>query len=199
MLGGEGPASPIDVGGHFILNEYAQRFNALVLSIEHRFYGKSVPTRDLSNANLRFLNSEQAYHLPPEPHTRCIPHIPSLFVARACAAVRRLADFAVFRQYISEKLALPKTTKWVAFGGSYSGALSAWFRLKYPHLVDGSLATSAPIKAQLDFSEYNEVVQRSLGACHAAFHATRVHACVCAAYAECMMRARGCVCRVLRG
>jgi hypothetical protein len=64
MLGGEGPASPIDVGGHFILNEYAQRFNALVLSIEHRFYGKSVPTRDLSNANLRFLNSEQAYHLP---------------------------------------------------------------------------------------------------------------------------------------
>lgn len=133
MLGGEGPASPIDVGGHFILNEYAQRFNALVLSIEHRFYGKSVPTRDLSNANLRFLNSEQA-----------------------------LADFAMFRQYISEKLALPKTTKWVAFGGSYSGALSAWFRLKYPHLVDGSLATSAPVKAQLDFSEYNEVVQRSL-------------------------------------
>jgi hypothetical protein len=83
--------------------------------------------------------------------------------------VRRLADFAVFRQYISEKLALPKTTKWVAFGGSYSGALSAWFRLKYPHLVDGSLATSAPVKAQLDFSEYNEVVQRSLGACHALY------------------------------
>lgn len=100
-------------------------------------------------------------------------------MSRACAAVRRLADFAMFRQYISEKLALPKTTKWVAFGGSYSGALSAWFRLKYPHLVDGSLATSAPVKAQLDFSEYNEVVQRSLGACHAAFHATRARACVC--------------------
>jgi hypothetical protein len=44
--------------------------------------------------------------------------------------IHRLADFAVFREYISEKLALPKTTKWVAFGGSYSGALSAWFRLK---------------------------------------------------------------------
>lgn len=133
LLGGEGPAAASGVGGHFILNEYAQRFGALILSIEHRFYGKSVPKGDLSDASLRFLNAEQA-----------------------------LADFAFFRQYISNKLSLPNTTRWVAFGGSYSGSLSAWFRQKYPHLVDASLATSAPVKAQVDFPEYNEVVQRSL-------------------------------------
>lgn len=50
------------------------------------------------------------------------------------ALLDRLADFALFRQFITEKLSLPQSTRWIAFGGSYSGALSAWFRLKVAYL-----------------------------------------------------------------
>ena len=33
----------------------------------------------------------------------------------------------------------------------FKGSLSAWFRSKYPYMVDGAVATSAPIYAQVDF------------------------------------------------
>ena len=53
-------------------------------------------------------------------------------------------------------------TKWIAFGGSYPGSLAAWLRLKYPHLIHGSISTSGPLIAQADFPEYLEVVDNAI-------------------------------------
>ncbi|EAY15829.1 Clan SC, family S28, unassigned serine peptidase [Trichomonas vaginalis G3] len=41
-------------------------------------------------------------------------------------------------------------------GGSYAGSLSSWFRQKHPELALGSWASSAPIFAKLNFSEYDK-------------------------------------------
>jgi len=132
LLGGEGPIRNDSAAGHYILQEYAIDFKALVISAEHRFYGDSIPTSDLSTANLRYLSSAQA-----------------------------LADYAALVNQIKQSYNTPDS-KVVSFGGSYSGALSAWFRLKYPHLIHAALASSGPVQAQTNFPEYLEVIARSL-------------------------------------
>jgi pimeloyl-ACP methyl ester carboxylesterase len=73
-----------------------------------------------------------------------------------------LADLATFRQFIHSKFNLTNLNKWISFGGSYPGSLSAWFRLKYPHLVHAAVSSSAPMLAIIDFSDYMVVVNNSL-------------------------------------
>ncbi|XP_032887024.1 putative serine protease K12H4.7 [Amblyraja radiata] len=131
MIGGEGTANPAWMDHGSWIN-FAEKLGAMCLLIEHRFYGKSQPTTDLSTSNLQYLRSDQA-----------------------------LADLAHFRAVVDVKMNLTHN-KWVAFGGSYPGSLAAWFRLKYPHLVYAAVASSAPVQTVINFSEYLEVVNYSL-------------------------------------
>jgi pimeloyl-ACP methyl ester carboxylesterase len=78
-----------------------------------------------------------------------------------------LADLASFERYAQRKLELKG--KWIVVGGSYAGELAAFYRLKYPELVVGALASSAPVKAKADFEEYDQFVAKVAGpACLAA-------------------------------
>ncbi|EFP04208.1 CRE-PCP-1 protein [Caenorhabditis remanei] len=107
-----------------IMFDLAPMYNASIIFAEHRFYGQTQPFGNNSYAtlaNVGYLTSEQA-----------------------------LADYAELltelkRQPNQFNLTFQKDTQIISFGGSYGGMLSAWFRQKYPHIVKGAWAGSAPL------------------------------------------------------
>lgn len=107
-----------------------------MISLEHRYYGESLPFRSTSfeTFNLKYLNSKQA-----------------------------LKDIAFFIEQVKKNkwYGITELNKWITIGGSYSGALSAWFRAKYPHLTVGALASSAVILAVEDFKQFDEQIYLS--------------------------------------
>lgn len=133
-LEGEGAGSAGSVvGGQHV--ELAAVHGALLVSLEHRFYGASLPTGDLSLASLRVLSSDQA-----------------------------LGDVARFiTGWLAPAYGLDlAANRIVTFGGSYPGALSAWARAKLPHLIAFAFSTSSPVEASYDFTGYCDVVSDSL-------------------------------------
>lgn len=131
MIGGEGKEDGKWIqSGQWL--EYAKKFNAISFLVEHRYYGDSHPTDDMSTKNMVYLSSEQA-----------------------------LADLAYFIVSMNDQYKF-SNTKWVAFGGSYSGSLAAWVRLKYPHLIHAAVSSSAPLLATVDFEDYFKVVMNDL-------------------------------------
>ena len=45
---------------------------------------------------------------------------------------------------------------WITVGGSYPGALSAWYRYKYPHMTIGSIASSAVVNAFAYYPQFDQ-------------------------------------------
>ncbi|CAO2830544.1 unnamed protein product [Amaranthus hypochondriacus] len=127
-----------------ISNDYlsvlAKKFGAAIVSPEHRYYGNSSPFKSHTTENLKYLSSKQA-----------------------------LFDLATFRQFyqdsLNQKLNRSKDIEnlWFVIGVSYPGALSAWFRLKFPHLTCGSLASSAVVLAVYNFTEFDQQIGFSAG------------------------------------
>ena len=99
-----------------------------MISVEHRFYGESIPYGNATTENYKYLTVEQA-----------------------------LADLAGFTAYYKSIVPQTAETKWVAFGGSYPGALSSWYRSAYPSLTVGSLSSSGVVNCIVDYQVYKRL------------------------------------------
>ncbi|KAJ2826337.1 hypothetical protein IWW50_002406, partial [Coemansia erecta] len=119
--------------------ELAQQTNGLVVSIEHRFFGQSNPTPDISGSSLQYMTIENS-----------------------------LEDFASFlraaRSQPSDVFPTPvsENSKVVFVGGSYSGNVAAWMRAKYPALVQGAWASSAIVYGRLENYQFDQSYGRHL-------------------------------------
>ncbi|KAI0517540.1 peptidase S28 [Xylaria bambusicola] len=115
-----------------IVYQLAKATNGLGVILEHRYYGSSIPTKDFSTENLRFLTTDQA-----------------------------LADTAYFANNVKfaglEDVDFnPKTTPWIAYGGSYAGAFVALLRKLYPDDYWGAISSSGVPEAIWDYYKYFE-------------------------------------------
>ena len=96
--------------------ELGEETGALLIFAEHRYFGESKP-------NLVGVRNCLGY----------------------CSSQQALADYAVLVPELREKLGVKESSSTIAFGGSYGGMLTAWMRIKYPNIIDGGIAASAPI------------------------------------------------------
>ncbi|KAG2225593.1 hypothetical protein INT45_013704 [Circinella minor] len=112
----------------------AEQLHGVVIVMEHRCYGESQLGTDYSVQYLRTLNTEQA-----------------------------LEDMAnIIKKVKLPNLELPAApeTKWIVYGGSYSGNLAAWMRYRYPDIVFAAVPSSAPVQMKYNYYEYFYPIQK---------------------------------------
>lgn len=80
-----------------VVAQLAEATNGIAVVMEHRYYGQSMPTKDLSTESLRFLTTEQA-------------------LADTVYFVKNV----VFEGFEDEDLTAPNTP-YILYGGSYAG------------------------------------------------------------------------------
>lgn len=143
-MGGEGPARA--PGGWTV--DLARTYGALVASLEHRFYGESMPTGDpatgLAADKIQFLTVAQA-----------------------------LKDINVFLVALRAEVGADASAPVILVGGSYPGALVGWHRMAYPDVTVAGLASSGVVNAILEYTAFDEAVAAALPeSCAAVVRAT---------------------------
>ena len=129
-IGGEGTASC--PSGY--VTELAKSYGALAVTLEHRFYGESIPNGNSKTENLKFLTVENA-----------------------------LADLSTFTQFFKDSRNMTDSNKVFVFGGSYPGGLASWYRIAYPDSSVGSLSSSGVVNPIVDFVQFDEKVSQAAG------------------------------------
>jgi len=99
--------------------DIAPEFQAMLLFAEHRYYGSSMPFGNQSYSHKQYYQFQ--------------------------GSMQALADYAELLTSIRKTIQGAEHSPIIVFGGSYGGMLAAWMRIKYPHVVEGAIAASAPV------------------------------------------------------
>jgi len=140
-VGGEGPpldgSAVVDSVHCNVAVEWLSETKALMIAVEHRYYGchnMSACPYSEKEQTLKYLSSRQA-----------------------------VEDLANAHAHVVKEYGLTAKNKWISWGGSYPGMLASFFRIRHPELVHASIASSAPVIAQVDMPEYNNIVAAAYG------------------------------------
>ncbi|CAO3668619.1 unnamed protein product [Rhizopus microsporus] len=116
--------------------ELAKRLQGIIVVMEHRFYGLSLPNSELTAKTLETLTTAQA--------------------------LEDIASFIRELKIPNFDIDLPPApeTKYIVYGGSYSGNLAAWMRLKYPDIVFAAVPSSAPVEMRFNYYDYFEPIRK---------------------------------------
>lgn len=118
-----------------IVAQLTEATDGLGVILEHRYYGKSIPTEDLTTENLRFLSTDQAL-----------------------ADMAYFAKNVVYEGFEDVDLTAPKNA-YIAYGGSYAGAFVAFIRKVYPDVYWGAISSSGVTEAIWDYWQYFEAAR----------------------------------------
>lgn len=135
----QGPEDPMQCPESFTLFEYAIELGAMVVGIEHRFFGLSVPSGLLYDNQLEWPTSS----------------LTSLTLENV------LMDSVELIKWVKSSVPGAKDSKVVSFGGSYGAFLVALLRIHYPDVIFASMASSG-VFSGLVSDPYNRMVY-SLG------------------------------------
>lgn len=127
FVGGESTVSKIWLENSH-MHDMARDLNGTMFHTEHRYYGQSRPTENISVESMRFLNVDQA-----------------------------LADLAHFISFVKRTYPGLSDARVVIVGVSYAASMVTWFMQKYPHLIDGAWSSSAPVFAHVNFIGNNNL------------------------------------------
>ena len=154
-VGGEGPSldtsvliNSVHCTGDMI--ELAHRlfdngWDVHLFALEHRYYGESFPVLQDEDTE------EEEDDNSSETSVFDYSNLTHLSSRQAIQDIISFVQSSQVQTHLSQK-----QVKWITFGGSYPGMLSAWSRLLHPTVIHGAVSNSAPIQPELDFIQYSQ-------------------------------------------
>lgn len=128
-INGEGPIHGSPSG---YMTDIARQTNSLLVTMEHRWYGESLPG---NRTNTPFLLSTLNVSLV-------------------------LDDLGNFMTHVENTLNNGQPLKWYCSGGSYSGALSSWLKARFPDRLIMAWSSSGVVNPIFDFTQFDGHIKK---------------------------------------